>query len=228
VRTAAILPVKRFPAAKTRLGASIAGPARRALASAMAQDVMAVLAGVEALDLLVVVTGEQSAGDFARRLGATVLADAGERGQSSAVEQGIRRAVALGAERVLCVPGDCPALEASELAELLRPSPAPGAGEVVIVPDRHGTGTNALLLTPSLVIAPAFGPDSCERHRRLAAAAGARCRLEHPPSLLLDIDTGADLEALRELLGPEPRRAPRTRRLLEGAVSPPLEPSLPA
>ena len=35
---------------------------------------------------------------------------------------------------------------------------------VTIVPDRHGTGTNALLLSPPDAIAPAFGPDSCARH----------------------------------------------------------------
>ena len=35
----------------------------------------------------------------------------------------------------------------------------------MIVPDRHGTGTNALALTPPDVMAPAFGEGSFERHR---------------------------------------------------------------
>ena len=78
------------------------------------------------------------------------------------------------------------------------------------MPDRHGTGTNGLLLAPPDAIAPSFGPDSCERHRALALAAGASCRLERPPSLLLDIDTGADLAALRERL--RRRRAARRAR----------------
>ncbi len=43
---------------------------------------------------------------------------------------------------------------------------------MTIVPDRHGTGTNALLLAPPQAIAPAFGPGSCERH----AAPGRRGR----------------------------------------------------
>ena len=101
---------------------------------------------------------------------------------------------------MLCVPGDCPALDPGEL-ELLLGAPADPAGrEVVIVPDRHGTGTNGLLLAPPAAIEPSFGPGSCERHRALAADAGVACRLERPPSLLLDIDTGADLAALRERL----------------------------
>jgi 2-phospho-L-lactate guanylyltransferase len=87
------------------------------------------------------------------------------------------------------------------------------------VPDRHGTGTNGLLLTPPDAISPSFGPGSFERHRALALAAGLPCRVERPPSLLLDIDTGADLAALRERLTaeePEGRRvrASRTRAVL--------------
>jgi 2-phospho-L-lactate guanylyltransferase len=85
----------------------------------------------------------------------------------------------------------------------------------VIVPDRHGTGTNGLLLTPPGAIPPSFGPDSCERHVGLARSAGVACRVERVPSLLLDIDTGADLAALRERLAGEPRAgARRTRKVL--------------
>jgi len=80
-----------------------------------------------------------------------------------------------GIERVLCVPGDCPTLDPAELNALLRADSAGGGErEVVIVPDRHGTGTNGLLLAPPDAIAPSFGPGSCERHRALALAAGQR------------------------------------------------------
>ena len=44
------------------------------------------------------------------------------------------------------------------------------------MPDRHGTGTNALLLTPPDVIEPSFGDDSRARHERLAQEAGATVR----------------------------------------------------
>ena len=86
---------------------------------------------------------------------------------------------------------------------------------VVIVPDRHGSGTNALRLTPPEVIAPAFGPGSFARHARLAAAAGAVVRIAQVPSLELDVDTPGDLAALRAALQRLPHAAPRTRALLE-------------
>ena len=75
------------------------------------------------------------------------------------------------------------------------------------------------MLTPPDVIAPSFGPGSCERHRALAAAAGAAWRIDRPPSLLLDIDTGDDLQALRSRLSGVLPRAARTRALLDEMTS---------
>jgi 2-phospho-L-lactate/phosphoenolpyruvate guanylyltransferase len=216
MRTAAILPVKRFARAKQRLGASVADPLRVELARAMVADVLLALAQTEAIERTIVVTREQSVATAAREQDAIVLDDEAEAGQSAAASLGVQRALADGIERALCVPGDCPALDPAELEALLGEAGARDRGEreVVIVPDRHGTGTNGLLLSPPGVIAPSFGPGSCERHRALALAAGVAARVARPQSLLLDIDTGADLAALRERLSGLSARAPHTRAVL--------------
>ncbi len=217
MRTAAVLPVKRFSRAKQRLGASVADPLRLDLARAMVGDVLSALRDCPAIERTIVVTSEESVATAAGYIGALVVPDTAEESQSAAVAEGLERAVAEGFGRVLCVPGDCPALDPLELQALLEAEPG-GASEAVIVPDRHGTGTNGLLLTPPGAIAPSFGPDSCERHRRLAQAAGVTCRVERLASLLLDIDTGEDLAVLRERLAGEaggpPSRARRTRIVL--------------
>jgi 2-phospho-L-lactate guanylyltransferase len=222
MRTAAILPVKRFSEAKQRLGASVADPLRRDLARAMVGDVLSALRDCAALGSTIVVTCEESVAAAARYLGAIVVPDTAEQGQSSAVALGIERATAEGFARVLCIPGDCPALDPGEIAALLAAESARGSdGEVVVIPDRHGTGTNGLLLNPPGAIEPSFGPGSCERHQRLAREAGVACRVERVPSLLLDIDTGEDLAALRERLAGEPGAgARRTRKVLGGAQHP--------
>jgi 2-phospho-L-lactate guanylyltransferase len=223
MRTVAILPVKRFAQAKQRLGASVADALRAELARAMVDDVLLALGATDAITRTIVVTGASSAAVAAREHGALVSRDSREQGQSAAVTLGVARALAEGFERVLCIPGDCPALDPGELAALLEVAPAPPGGapgarrpaSVVIVPDRHGAGTNGLLLTPPDAIAPSFGPGSFRRHRALAEAAGALCEVRRPPSLLLDIDTGEDLALLRErLAGEAGGRAPRTRQLL--------------
>jgi 2-phospho-L-lactate/phosphoenolpyruvate guanylyltransferase len=235
MRTAAILPVKRFPIAKQRLGASVADSLRADLARAMVGDVLSALRECAAIDATIVVTCEPSVASAARYIGATVVDDSAGEGQSAAASLGLARALREGFERALCVPGDCPTLDPDELTKLLvtdTPGREPGGdvgaqfgaphahawdsakSEVAIVPDRHGSGTNGLLLTPPDAISPSFGPDSRTRHERLAREAGATWRIERPPSLLLDIDTGEDLAMLRERLAGERVRAPRTRAVL--------------
>jgi 2-phospho-L-lactate/phosphoenolpyruvate guanylyltransferase len=216
MRTAAILPVKRFALAKQRLGASVPDPLRAELAAAMVADVLLALAHTESIERTIVVTCEESVATAAREQDATVLDDVAESGQSAAAALGVRHALATGIERVLCVPGDCPALDPGELEALLRGggAGADDAHAVVIVPDRHGTGTNGLLLAPPDAIEPSFGVGSCERHRGLALAAGLSPRIERPRSLLLDIDTGADLAELRERLSGLSAGAPHTRAVL--------------
>jgi 2-phospho-L-lactate guanylyltransferase len=88
-----------------------------------------------------------------------------------------------------------------------------------VVPDRHGTGTNALLMCPPDAIGPAFGPDSRERHAERARRRNLAATVEELPSLALDLDTAEDLEALRDVLGEEPRRAPRTAEALVALAS---------
>jgi 2-phospho-L-lactate guanylyltransferase len=226
--TAAILPVKRFSAAKQRLSASVAEQLRRELAGAMVADVLDALADTPAISLTIVVTSQP---ELLRSgaPGTLVISDAAEAGQSAAASLGIARALAEGYRRVLCVPGDCPALDPDELQQLLATADASadagvpdGTGgnpraEVVAIPDRHGSGTNGLLLSPPDAIAPSFGPDSFARHRSLALAAGACWRVERPPSLLLDIDTGADLRVLRDRLAASDSGARRTRAALAEA-----------
>jgi 2-phospho-L-lactate guanylyltransferase len=212
VRTAAVLPVKRFAVAKRRLRAALVDEVRGELARAMLEDVLAALAGCAAIEQTLVVTADPAASAIAHANGALTLGDPAENGQSIAVARGIGQVMRDGYERVLCVPGDCPALDERDLDALLLALPSEQE-QVVIVPDRHGTGTNALLLRPPDAIAPSFGPESFDRHRRLAQAAGMQVKIMHPPSLVLDVDTGADLAALRSELSAD--AAPHTRAILD-------------
>ena len=211
MRTAAVLPVKRFPIAKQRLGESVAESLRADLARAMVGDVLSALRECPALEVTIVVTCEPSVAAAARYIGAIVVEDSSEEGQSAAASLGLAHALQEGFERALCVPGDCPTLDPEELTDLLGREIA----GVVIVPDRHGSGTNGLLLTPPDAIPPSFGPDSRVRHEWLAQDAGAAWRIERPASLLLDIDTGEDLAVLRDRLASERMGAPRTRAVLD-------------
>ncbi len=207
----AILPIKSFDQAKQRLAAELALGPRRALVEAMFADVLTALRRAPSIDEIVVVSSDHGAQRLAGGHGATIVEDPGG-GHSGAATEGIAYALQAGAARVLCVPGDCPLLDPRELDALVgHPCSERSA---LIIPDRHGTGTNALLLSPPDVITPAFGIDSCERHARLAVEHGAEPEVVQVRSLALDVDTPEDLDALRETLAGLHGGAAHTRGML--------------
>jgi 2-phospho-L-lactate guanylyltransferase len=211
--TIAVLPVKRFDDAKQRLGESLRSGTRRALAEAMLIDVLTALRRARRVDGVVVVTSEHGAEALARGYDARTIRDPDEPGHNPAARAGVRWAIEQGARRALLVPGDCPALDPTEVDDLLLSHPHEES-RVTIVPDRHGTGTNALVLCPPDAIAPSFGPGSRARHEALAREAGAECRIAEPPSLVLDIDTVEDLAVLRTALDARTGGAAHTRGML--------------
>lgn len=211
MRTVAILPVKRFDQAKQRLRLGLPPSDRRALVEAMFSDALVALGRVRELDRIVVVSGDRVAQRIAGGYGATVVED-DERGHNSAAALGVAALLEDGIERALLVPGDCPMLTPADITALLT-HPA-GERSVLIVPDRHGTGTNALLLTPPDVLAPSFGPDSRRRHLADASAAGVAAEVVELDSLALDIDTADDLEALQRTLETTHGGAAHTRGML--------------
>jgi 2-phospho-L-lactate guanylyltransferase len=209
--TLAVLPIKSFSEAKQRLALELGPDPRRALAEAMFSDVLAALRRTPELDEIVVVTSDSVARSVATREGVRVREDA-ERGHSEAVLGAIGDALDAGVARVLLVPGDCPLLDPSELASLLALPDS--ERRATIVPDRHGTGTNALLLSPPSALRPAFGEGSRRRHVTLAGEAGTPCEVVEVPTLALDVDTPEDLEALRVRLRSVNGGASHTRELL--------------
>ena len=81
-----------------------------------------------------------------------------------------------------------PAAVRSVIVELME---APGC---VLVPDRHGTGTNLLAVRPARADLFRFGERSLDEHRRAAAEAGLEVRVHADPGLALDLDTPEDYQ----------------------------------
>ncbi len=210
MRTYAILPVKTFAHAKQRLDDGLDDVTRRVIAQAMYSDVLVALRRAKEVEEILVITADDNAAAIAGGYGTSVLIDH-ERGHNEAAAVGILAAMRANADRVLLVPGDCPLLDPAEIDALIRNNPAPAA---TIVPDRHGTGTNALLLSPPDCLTTSFGPDSCARHRASAEREGLAWEVVEVASLGLDIDTPEDLELLHTALERTHGRAAHTRGAL--------------
>ena len=134
-----VVPVKTFDVAKSRLG--LGDDERRAVARAVAADLVAAAVAVAVVARVVVVTDERAAADDARRLGAVVLADAPRRGLRPALEHGLREA-GRGPGRLVAravLPADLPLLRAPALARALHVAlEAAGPHGTALLRDRAG------------------------------------------------------------------------------------------
>ncbi len=199
-RIAAIIPVGTLDGAKTRLAEALDAEERHDLVEDLLARTVVTALAVDRLDDVLVVSPDREVLRRAADLGARTL-----RQRSSGLNRGLAEAradvVAGGATSILVLPIDLPfvsveavtgVLEALEAAGKRAPAPGTAASAVVLVTDRHGTGTNALALRPPEVIDFAFGPGSRVAHRAAAAAAGARYE-EVDGALAVDLDTADDL-----------------------------------
>jgi 2-phospho-L-lactate guanylyltransferase len=186
----AIVPVGAIDGAKSRLGAVLDAEERRDLAFGLAERTIRAAVLTPGIDETLVVTPDDEIRDLATRAGARPLRQR-SRGLNDGLREARDEAIAAGATAVLVLPIDIPAVAPDLLAPLVDIAAA-GDRLVRIVPDRHGRGTNALLLAPPDVIDFCFGGDSRDAHVEAARAAGARVELLDGP-LTLDVDTPEDL-----------------------------------
>jgi 2-phospho-L-lactate guanylyltransferase len=217
MRWSVVVPVKRLPAAKTRLYDRRRDRAEHAaLALALAEDTVAAAAGSPPVARVVVVTDDPDATAAVRRLGAVVVADEPDAGLNPALAHGAQRAWDLApGDGVAVLSADLPALRGSELAAAL------GAAERhprAFVPDAGGTGTTLLTALPGTPLDPRYG----DRSRQAHLASGAVELAGRWPSLRRDVDTAEDLSAAAALgLGPASRVhwVTEMRRALQATVA---------
>lgn len=190
-QTWAVLPVKPFGAAKSRLAAVLDVAARGDLARRLMLHSLAALQACRSIDSVLVVSSDPEALSLASQRGARALIET-RRGLNQALNQAREVVMDRDASRLLVMASDLPLVTPAEIEALCA---VQGAG-VAIAPDSRRLGTNALLLQPPGAIDFAFGARSLRRHRELARAAGFAAREVWLPGLAFDIDLPEDLRRL--------------------------------
>jgi 2-phospho-L-lactate/phosphoenolpyruvate guanylyltransferase len=207
MRVVAAVPVQALAGAKSRLAPALAPDERAALTLRLLGGVLDALAAPDVAARLVVspdpavLAAARAAGqgDAAALLQTAVRRDGpdGLDGLNAALVAAREWAEGRGADALLVVLGDLPLLSRADVAAILalaRHTPA----AVVLAPDRHEHGTNALLLRPPGAIPFAFGPGSLARHLEAAAARDLPAHLYRSPGTALDVDTPDDLAAVAD------------------------------
>lgn len=198
-RLVAIVPVRALEGAKSRLGGSLDAEERQDLVRMLLERTIRAAAQVPEIESVVVVSPDPAILELAVQGGATPLQQVGE-GLNEGLKQAVSWAIAGGASAVLVLAGDLPSVTGVSIGAVVASAAAaasPARAIVVVVPDRHGRGTNALLLSPPDTIAFAFGTDSAVAHEAAARAAGA-LSLEVDGPLALDLDLPEDLSLAEE------------------------------
>ena len=188
----AVVPVKDLRGTKSRLAPVLDPGARAGLTLYMMGRVVGAIreAGIEDV---CVVSPDRMVLEEAKRRGATPLLQE-SRGLNPALEEGRRRAMGLGASKLLVLPADLPLLDAEDVLAVLRETG--GEPSVVIAPDGARSGTNALLIQPPDVLPFAFGIGSFEAHVGAARSRGLDVRVCERSHLAFDLDTAGDLAHL--------------------------------
>ena len=203
-RTWALVPIRGLETAKTRLGGDLDAEERHDLVVDLLERTLRATRDARRIAGTIVVTMDPAAAGIAQRHRAVGLVERAP-GLNGAITAARSVAIARGATAVLVLPADLPAIDSDAVDGLVEAAGGVAktgalSGVVVLVADRHGSGTNALLVSPPALIEPAFGPASRELHGAAARAAGATLvELEGP--LALDVDTAEDLVDAEAALG---------------------------
>lgn len=193
----AIVPVKPLRRGKSRLAGALSEDERTELNRTLLQHTMKTLSNIKELEEVLVISRDPEALTIARNLGARTVQEDGQPELNTALKRATVVAQVYATRGVLVLPADLPLVTREDISTLIERAAEPPV--VVIAPDRHGKGTNALLISPSGLIEYDFGEDSFQRHCQRVKAAGARLEVVNLPSLGLDLDVPEDLELIRSL-----------------------------
>ena len=191
----AIVPVKPLRRGKSRLSGVLSEDERTALNHCLLANTLDVLASVSQIEHTLVVSRDPQALALARAHGARTVQEQGLPHLNIAIARATVVAINHAVRGVLILPADLPLLTGTDVQALVERATEPPV--VVISPDRHGHGTNALLVSPTGRIHFSFGAGSFERHCGLARKAGARLEICDRPNLALDVDLPQDLELVK-------------------------------
>jgi 2-phospho-L-lactate/phosphoenolpyruvate guanylyltransferase len=192
----AIVPVKPLRVGKSRLSGVLSQDERADLNRRLLDHTLETLTAIPEIEQVLVISRDPAALALAREHGARTVQENGAPKLNVALARATVVVKNYNIRGVLVVPADLPLLMPQDVNAMLERAKDPPV--VVVAPDRHRQGTNALLICPVGLIDYVFGPDSFQRHCEQAVEAGARLEIVELPSLALDMDLPEDLDQVSQ------------------------------
>ena len=192
-----IVPVKPLRRGKSRLAGALSDGERAELNQSLLKRTLKTLSNLKEVEKVLVVSRDPQALTIARQHGARTVREDGHAKLNTALTRATIVAQVYATRGVLILPADLPLISEEDVLTLISRAVEPPV--IVIAPDRHRKGTNALLISPAGLIEYDFGENSFEKHCELASKAGARLEIVDLPNLGLDLDLPEDLQIVRDL-----------------------------
>lgn len=193
--TVAIVPLRSLHDGKRRLSGVLSSAERGALVQRLFGRAHEAILGSGCVDRLCVVSPDPTLLEWVERAGAMPLLQSGD-GLNAGLEYARHTLLERGSwSSLLVVLPDLPLIQATDIAAMTRLS---RPDSIVIASDRHGSGTNALLLQPPNAIGFRFGAHSLQRHLAAARSHNLTIRRYRASSVAFDLDTADDLDLLRD------------------------------
>ncbi len=191
-RIGAIVPVKTFSRAKTRL--NISSEKTEKVCRIMLESVLGALSQSEIIEKIVIVSKDDDAFKIGKKFGAIEIYDHDELGVNNAVKLADDYLLQEGFDSTLVFPQDIPLIQAEDVRTLLEMKVQNRC--VLVVPSRKFDGTNALFRTPVNVMETHYDEDSYKIHLATAEKRNAKSALVLVRRIMLDVDDPSDLNLI--------------------------------
>jgi 2-phospho-L-lactate guanylyltransferase len=197
-----IIPVKSLKESKSRLANVLTEDQRKELTWLLLLQLIEVSRQVSRIQRILIVTPDPEVESLVSPHDTITLLESGKQGLNEALAES-RDYAAADADCILILPCDLPFISRLDIEMLLAPladldsKSISGSSEqnrpmMVICPDEHGDGTNALLLCKPKDFTFNFGPDSFKKHLEEASLRGLKINMVKPDGVKFDLDSEED------------------------------------
>jgi 2-phospho-L-lactate guanylyltransferase len=194
LKIAAIIPVKTFSLAKTRLDLSL--QQKEELCKIMLEEILHILSISPQIDKTVIVTKEVKAMELGKKYNAIIISDNEEKSVNNAVALADKYLLENKFDASIVFPQDIPFIKTQDIDFLLNYKIPPNFA--IVVPSRRFDGTNALVRMPINLMITHYDEDSYKIHMNTAKEHTRNVTLVFVKRIMLDVDNMDDLKFLLE------------------------------
>jgi 2-phospho-L-lactate/phosphoenolpyruvate guanylyltransferase len=194
LKIAAIIPVKTFSNAKTRL--QLPSEKIEKLCKIMLEEILYILSISSKIEKIIMITKEEKAIEIGEKFNTITIIDEKEEGVNQAVLLADKYLLENNFNASIVFPQDIPLIKTQDIDFMLKHQLHPNFA--IIIPSRKFDGTNALVRMPIDLMKTHYDNDSYRNHMKTAKEHTMNVAMVFVNRIMCDVDDKEDLELLLE------------------------------